>query len=526
MSMSLASRFIEVARRHWSRAAMLDTTGQQLTYGRALTASLLLSKRIADRTAGDEMVGILLPASVGGALANIAGALAGKTVVNLNFTAGAELMAAAIEQCRIRTVITSRRFLEKVSIPPDGGMIFLEDLIKSIGAVEKISAATRARVSASAGLVRARPAADLATVVFSSGSTGVPKGVMLSNRNLLANIDSLLRAFPLTPDDCFVGVLPFFHCFGLTGTLWLPLLVGCRVAYHPNPMDAKTVGELAGAHRATMLISTPTFCQSYLRRCTKEQFEHLKYAIVGAEKLRQPIAAAFREQYGIDLLEGYGCTETAPVIAVNRPRTERDTDPGAGIRPGSVGRPIPGVDAKIVDRTTGDPMTANQEGLLLVRGENLMEGYLGEPARTADVVRDGWYVTGDVARIDEDGFIFITDRLSRFSKIGGEMVPHVRIEDTINALLGDACAAVTAVPDEARGERLVAFYSKPQIGPDELWQRLSDSPLPKLWVPRRDSLIVVEAIPTLASGKVDLRALRQLALERFGRPLISPSPAR
>jgi acyl-[acyl-carrier-protein]-phospholipid O-acyltransferase/long-chain-fatty-acid--[acyl-carrier-protein] ligase len=534
MSDRLDLRFIDVARRHWSRVAMVDTTGRQLTYGRALVASLLLARRIARRAEGDDKVGILLPASVAGALANIATTLAGKTAVNLNFTAGAELMAAAVEQCRVRTIVTSRRFLEKADIQPNDAMVFLEDWIAGGGAVEKAGALAMARLWPARGLTAARAdsasgveraAPELAAVIFSSGSTGVPKGVMLSHRNILANIDSLLQAFPLTPEDCFIGVLPFFHSFGMTGTLWLPLLVGCRIAYHPNPMDAKTVGELAAAHQATMLISTPTFCQSYLRRCSKEQFAHLKYAIVGAEKLRPPIAATFREQYGIDLLEGYGCTEMAPVIAVNRVPL-CPTDLQAGIRPGSVGRPIPDVEAKIVDQATGKTLGPNQEGLLLVRGANQMEGYLDDADLTAEAIRDGWYVTGDVARIDEDGFIFITDRLSRFSKIGGEMVPHVKIEDTINAAIGEACAAVTSVPDEDRGERLVAFYANPHISPEELWQRLAGSDLPRLWLPRRDSLVAIDAIPTLGTGKVDLLELRRLALERFSSASASRPPAR
>jgi acyl-[acyl-carrier-protein]-phospholipid O-acyltransferase/long-chain-fatty-acid--[acyl-carrier-protein] ligase len=338
---------------------------------------------------------------------------------------------------------------------------------------------------------------------------------MISHANILANIDSLAQVFPMSPSDCFLGVLPFFHSFGLTGTLWFPLLQGSSAAYHPNPMDAKTVGELAGTYRGTMLISTPTFCQAYMRRCTKEQFAHLKYAIVGAEKLRAPLAAAFQDQFGVGLLEGYGCTEMSPVVAVNRPNVEHWSERQTGSKPGSVGHPIPGVAAKVVDQATGEGPIVGREGLLLVKGPNMMQGYLGDPARTAEVMRDGWYVTGDIATIDEDGFVFITDRLSRFSKIGGEMVPHIKIEDTINTLLGEPSAAVTAVPDEARGERLVAFYTRADVPPEALWERLSQTDLPRLWLPRRDALIPIEAIPTLGTGKVDLRRLRQLAVERL-----------
>jgi acyl-[acyl-carrier-protein]-phospholipid O-acyltransferase/long-chain-fatty-acid--[acyl-carrier-protein] ligase len=527
----LDARFIATARRSWSTVAMADSTGQELTYGRALTAALLLSRRIAERASGDDMVGLLLPASVGGALANIAALLAGKIPVNLNFTAGAEAMETAAAQCGIRAVITSKRFLQKASIDATPAMVFLEDLIAGIGGREKLTTLLKARLAPARTLV-GRPTAtgpmrELATVVFSSGSTGVPKGVMISHGNILANVESLAQIFPMAADDCFIGVLPFFHSFGLTGTLWFPLLQGCRVAFHPNPMDAKVVGELAEKHRGTMLISTPTFCQSYMRRCTREQFAHLKYAIVGAEKLREPLAAAFRAQFGIDLLEGYGCTEMSPVVAVNRPNVEDGHEKQIGTKVGSVGHPIPGVAVKIVDQDTKEGPLVNRDGLLLVRGPNMMRGYLGQPERTADAIQDGWYVTGDIARVDEDGFLFITDRLSRFSKIGGEMVPHIKIEDTINGILGEAASAVTALPDKARGERLVAFYTRQDLSPADLWERLCQTELPRLWLPRRDSLVPIEAIPTLGTGKVDLRRLKQLATERLAgaAPVAPPSSA-
>jgi len=515
----LHTAFIRTAKRRWSRFAMADSTGQKLSYGRALVGALLLAKRIERRTAGEETVGLLLPATVGGALANIAVLAAGRVPVNLNFTIGAEAMQAAIDEAGIRTIFTSKRFLEKAGLATLPSMVFLEDLRAEISGVDKLRALLFARLTPAPLLARhyrrGRRADSLATIIFSSGSTGVPKGVMLTHANILANVDSLAQIFPMSSPDCFIGVLPFFHSFGLTGTLWFPLIQGCGVAYHPNPMDAKTIGELAETYRGSMLISTPTFCQSYLRRCTKEQFAHLKYAIVGAEKLREPLATAFEQQFGVSLLEGYGCTEMAPVVSVNRPNVEHQREKQIGTKFGSVGHPIPGVSAKVVDQETGEGPLVGREGLLLVKGPNLMKGYLNQPERTAEVMRDGWYVTGDIAMVDEDGFIFITDRLSRFSKIGGEMVPHVRIEEAINLILGDSCAAVTAVPDPSRGERLVAFYCHPGTPPEDLWDELNKTELPRLWLPRRDCLVPIDAIPTLGTGKIDLRKLRQLAAERL-----------
>jgi acyl-[acyl-carrier-protein]-phospholipid O-acyltransferase/long-chain-fatty-acid--[acyl-carrier-protein] ligase len=279
-------------------------------------------------------------------------------------------------------------------------------------------------------------------------------------------------------------------------------------------MDAKTIGEIADAYKATMLISTPTFCTSYMRRITREQFAHLRYAIVGAEKLRDSLRIEFREKYGVELLEGYGMTEMSPVVSVNRPDVALADSSQIGHKPGSVGHPIPGVAAKIVDRETGADLGTDKEGLLLVKGPNMMAGYLDAPEKTSEAIRDGWYVTGDIARIDEDGFIFITDRVSRFSKIAGEMVPHVKVEEAINAVLAEGASVVTAVADAAKGERLIAFYAQPGLSPEAVWEALNRTELPKLWIPKRESLIPVEAIPTLATGKVDLRRVKQLALER------------
>jgi acyl-[acyl-carrier-protein]-phospholipid O-acyltransferase/long-chain-fatty-acid--[acyl-carrier-protein] ligase len=525
----LHTAFIRTAKRHWGRLAMADSTGQKLSYGRGLVGSLLLAERIRRRTPGQDVVGLLLPSSVGGALANIAVLAAGRIPVNLNFTSGPEAMAEAIEEARISTIFTSKRFLEKAGIAALPSMVYLEDLRAEISGLDKVRALLAARLTPASLLARRyrgdRTAASLATIIFSSGSTGVPKGVMITHANILANVDSLAQIFPMGKSDCFIGVLPFFHSFGLTGTLWFPLLQGCAVAYHPNPMDAKTIGELAETYKGSMLISTPTFCASYVRRCTKEQFAHLRYAIVGAEKLREPIATAFEQQFGVALLEGYGCTEMSPVVSVNRPNVEHHREKQIGTKFGSVGHPIPGVSAKIVDQETGEGPLIGREGLLLVKGPNMMVGYLNHPERTAEAMRDGWYATGDIAMIDEDGFIFITDRLSRFSKIAGEMVPHVRIEEAINVILGEACCAVTAVADASRGERLVAFHTKSDVAAEALWDQLSATELPKLWLPRRDSLFYIEAIPTLGSGKVDLRKLRQLAAERAERGISQPPPA-
>ena len=513
----LHTRFIRVAKRHWFSFCMADTTGTELSYGKTLVGSLLLSRCIASRCAGESMVGVLLPASVAGALTNIAILLAGKVPVNLNFTAGREAMESAIADCGLKTLITSRVFLSRANLEKRAGMVFVEDLRKEIGRFETVSAFLRALLVPSACLVhryRRQNPNDLATVIFSSGSTGTPKGVMLSHHNILTNVEGIGQVIQFTSGDRMMGILPFFHSFGFTGTLWLPLLAGFGVVYHPNPTDAKTIGETVQKYRAKLLISTPTFYGGYIRRCTKEEFATLRYVIAGAEKLREQIAAGFQEKFGVPILEGYGCTELAPVVSVNTPNVVFGKETQIGNKPGTVGHPIPGVSVKIVHPDTFEPLACGEEGLLLVKGPNVMLGYLNQPGLTKDAIRDGWYVTGDIAAVDEDGFIRITDRLSRFSKIGGEMVPHVRVEEVINSILGSASSVVTSVPDSHRGEKLIALYCQNGITKEELWQRLNDSDLPKLWIPKRENLHQIDSIPVLGSGKADLNQIKALALEK------------
>jgi acyl-[acyl-carrier-protein]-phospholipid O-acyltransferase/long-chain-fatty-acid--[acyl-carrier-protein] ligase len=508
---TLAKRFIRVARKSWSHRAMTDSTGRTLTYGEALIASRLFSEYIQRSHADEKMIGIMLPASIGAAIANLGIVLAGHVPVNLNFTAGRDALDSAAGQCGLKAIVTSKLFLGKGKIEQRQGMIFLEDLL-TFGTVQKLMAFLRMRLLPAGMLVGAAKADDLAAVLFSSGSTGAPKGIMLSHRNVISNTGSVNHLFQAGNADTIAGVLPFFHSFGFTYTLWFPLLNGASVAYHAQPLDAKGLGDLIEKSKANFLPAPPTFCKAYVRGCTKQQFASLRYVLVGAERLQPALSDAFFEKFGVRMLEGYGATEMSPVISVNVPDREGPGVKQPGTRMGTVGQPVPGVAAKVVDRETGEPLGPGEEGMLLVKGPNRMLGYLNRPDETAAVLRDGWYVTGDIVTMTEDGFIKIVDRQSRFSKIAGEMIPHNKIEEVLQSLFADTVCVVTGVADERRGEKLVAFVEAAGITSKEIWQRLLETDLPKIWIPKSDDIHVIEKLPLLGTGKVDLRAVVQMAL--------------
>jgi acyl-[acyl-carrier-protein]-phospholipid O-acyltransferase/long-chain-fatty-acid--[acyl-carrier-protein] ligase len=517
---TLHRSLINTAHRHPFRFAMGDERRPRMKWGGALLASILLARRLRATWDGQEMVGILLPPSVPGALVNFAATLAGKIPVNLNYTSSNETLASCAAQCKLETVITTKLLLEKIPLQVPGKTIFLEEVAASPRLGEKILALVLWFLPG--GLLervlsdgKSRTLDDLATVIFSSGSTGEPKGVMLTHYNIGSNIEQVGQTFMLDRKDTLLGVLPFFHSFGFTVTLWLPAVLGVGVAYHPSPLDLAAVSELVRDYRVTFLLATPTFLQAYMRRCSPEDFGSLQFVVVGAEKLPERVAVAFEDRFGIRPLEGYGATECSPVVAVN---TRDFRAPGfrqVGAKRGHIGHPLPGISVRIVDPDTGEPTPIGTSGLLLVRGPNVMKGYLGRPEKTAEVLQDGWYVTGDIAAEDEDGFLTITDRLSRFSKIGGEMVPHIKVEEKLHELAGvtEQKFVVTSVPDGKKGERLVVLHT---LTPDELkatTDRLGESGLPNLWMPRANQFFHVDELPHLGTGKLDLRGIREAATQ-------------
>ncbi len=512
--------FLQTARRHPLRFAMADFRTPQLNFFSALTRTILLARRLRTVWSGQKTVGVLLPTSIGGALVNLAAMFAGKVPVNLNYTASDAVVEACGQQSGLATTVTSRAFLEKVKIQPPGKVIYLEDLAEKPGFGEKLAAFFAATcfpasaVEKLAGAERRAGLDDLATIIFSSGSTGDPKGVLLTHYNVASNVEQLNQVFMLHKDDRILGILPFFHSFGFTGTLCLTSAVGIGVVYHPSPLDARGIGALVEKYKVTFLLATPTFLRAYTKRCTPEQFGSLRFVIAGAEKLPDQVSLAFEDHFGIRPLEGYGCTECSPVVAVNTMDFRAASFRQVGAKRGSIGHPLPGVVLRVVDPESQAVQAIDQSGLLLVRGPNVMRGYLNKPEKTAEVLREGWYNTGDIATIDADGFVRITDRLSRFSKIGGEMVPHIKVEEKLQELAAAAeqVFAVTAVPDEKKGERLIVLHTLNEEALSEILARFAETDLPALWKPRADQFRRIEAMPYLGTGKLDLRRLKELGL--------------
>lgn len=506
------------------RQAFSDSSGRVFRRFGALAAVIALARTLRQHWHGQQKIGILMPPSIGGAFANLAAAMAGKTTVNLNFTAGKNGMHSAIRQAELKIIISSREFIDKakLEIPDNAALVFIEDLLASLSAPARAVAAIAAACLPVSLLERFCKTSEKtgldtpATIIFSSGSTGEPKGVLLSHFNIIANVEGVGQVLTVNDDDRLLGILPLFHSFGYM-SLWFAIRYGMSIVFHPNPLDAAKIGEISESSGITFLIATPTFLQIYLRRCSPGQFGSLRIVFTGAEKLPEKLAIAFEEKFGIRPIEGYGATECAPAITVSTLDYRGQGIYQFGSRRGFVGHPIPGVSVRVVDPDTRELLPPGKPGMLLVKGPNVMQGYLGRDDLTAKVMHDGWYTTGDIAIIDETGFVKITDRLSRFSKIGGEMVPHGRVEDALHEAAETEIRvfAVTAVPDERKGETLAVLYTIAEEKIPQILDKMAAMGLPNLFIPRRDKFIKVDQLPLLGTGKIDLQALKQTALSRL-----------
>lgn len=501
------------------------TTRREITAAQMVGVAAALGLHLR-RTVKERRVGIVLPPGAGSTLANLAALVAGKTPVNLNFTAGRAALESSLRTGDIRVVLTADALRGKLTdFPwPEDTRDFAATLAAAGGkraVLPWLLAAWILPNQLVAALLRLPKVGDRdeAGVLFTSGSSGEPKGVVLSHRNVLANCWQLSSLSILPADAVMLGCLPIFHSFGFSATVWYPLLRGCRVVTVPSPLDGRKIIDALSEERCTVWVAAPTFARPVLRKAEPRELRSLAVLVTGAEKLPADLAALSRDKFHLEALEGYGLTETSPVVAVNQPHpppaAETNT-PQAGRRAGSVGRLLPGIDARVVDPETGAERPATETGLIQLCGPNVFSGYLDRPDLTAAALRDGWFQTGDLGRIDEDGFLHIEGRLSRFSKLGGEMVPHGTVEREISRAFGledaEGCPVfVCGVPDPAKGEQLVLLTTRAEITADALRERLPAAGVPNLWIPR----IVrrVDAIPVLGTGKLDLKAAQALARE-------------
>ena len=513
---TLAMAAIGLLRQHPTRVCVRDAQGTLVNW-QALGVARTLFSHLA-LTAEDHRVGVVLPPGRAGTLVNLALAMGGITSVNLNHTSGPAAVKRMCEMAGIRTIITAAPYLKRIGNPElPGQLIHIEAILPKLHKMAVLWQ-TAVCMALPARWTCVGKADDVATIVFSSGSTGDPKGVQLTHRHVLANCRAVRQGLDLQPyTDVVLSPLPLFHSFGLIPGMWLGLTHGLSIAAHPDPTDGKTIGELAHSLQATFMLSTPTFVRGWMRRIEPEQFKSIRLAVVGAERCPAELKAAFKERYGTELLEGYGCTELCPTIAVNLPEVRRDREVEIHSRDGSVGRALPGLDVFTVDVTTGEKLPPDTDGLIVVRSPSRMLGYLDRPDLTEKAFVHGGYNTGDIGRVDTDGFIRITGRLARFAKIAGEMVPL----DNVEALLLTGLAAqsdtaelaVAAVADDARGERLVVLHTAFAGDWAAVFAALEGQPA--LWKPKQKDLAEVAEIPKLGSGKRDLAALKKIALERF-----------
>ncbi len=498
--MLLHHRFVEIAKKQGKKLAIVDRSlNRRVTYSKALIGSLILSEKFKAYDEG--FIGIMLPTSAGCVLSVLGALMSGRVPVMINYSTGAAQNAEfAQKKCDFTTIITARALLEKVKCPVVPGMVFIEDIMKGVSLADKLGALMKSLLPTGTLLNRIAGGDqdDTAFILFTSGSERDPKAVQLTHRNIVSNVESLSRAFELTSDDIFLANLPYFHIFGQTGNLWAPLYHGMTLVSYANPLDYKAVCDAIREEGCTLVVGTPIFLWGYLRKSTEGDFKSVRIALSGADKCPEALRKEFFEKHRVVLLEGYGTTETSPAISVNLP--------GAN-KPGSVGRPIEGVSVRLENYETGEKCGVGEIGKILVKGENVMKGYFDDFEETTLHIRHGWYDTGDMGYMDEDGYLWHVGRLKRFLKIGGEMVSLVKVEDVLDRLLPkDASCCVVEVPDHIKGAKIVAAVTQ-KLDEKQILRSMSEQ-LPNIALPKQ--FVVIEELPKMASGKIDFRTITDM----------------
>ncbi|MCP4596404.1 acyl-[ACP]--phospholipid O-acyltransferase [Neptuniibacter sp.] len=526
---TIPNAFVRSMKNGSSGFAVADVDGGPLSQRKLLTACAMFRKVIVD-TEGQN-IGLLVPTSSAGAIANISSLMAGKTVVNMNFTAPSDSVASALEQAEVKTIVTAHRFVKKLKargIDPEiwfGGrdVLYMEDIKASFSKWQALTTLAAVSILPTSilqhWLCERNSLEDTAAILFSSGSEGAPKGVMLSQRNIMANLRQTADVLNVRGDDCIMATLPLFHAFGLTVTCFMPLIEDMPVVCHPDPTDAAKIGKGVARYKATLMCATSTFMRLYAKnkRVHPLMFSSLRAVVAGAEKLDPNVRDSFERKFHVPVVEGYGSTETTPVASTNLPDS-LDTDwwtVQVGNKPGTVGLALPGSTFRIVDPDTLEELPVGEDGLILIGGTQIMKGYLNNPDKTADVVveLDGlrWYKSGDKGHLDEDGFLTIVDRYSRFAKLGGEMISLTSVEGKVREILQQPELPLVAVnlPDEKKGEKVILLLET-ESDTGEIRQGLISGGMPALMVP--SEIFAVESVPLLGSGKTDFCTAKNLAL--------------
>jgi acyl-[acyl-carrier-protein]-phospholipid O-acyltransferase/long-chain-fatty-acid--[acyl-carrier-protein] ligase len=496
----LHESFVRTAKRDEKKLAIVDrATNQRVDYKSVLIRALILAEKL--KGTDDGFVGVMVPTSAGCIYATLAVLMSGRTPVMINYSTGAsDNCREAQRRLAFRTILISRALLDRIKCPVVDGMICLEDLAKRVSKLDKLRGAFRATVSADRIISRLPKGsdADTAVILFTSGSEKDPKAVPLTHGNIASNIEGVSQAVEFTADDVMLANLPLFHVFGLTVNMWLPLTYGMTIVTYPNPLDFKSVCTAVRDERVTVMVGTPAFLAGYLQKSDPGDFAGVRLVITGADKCPESLRRGFWDKHRIILLEGYGTTETSPVISVNTPQHNR---------PGSVGRALPNVEVRIEHYDTGEACRVHEIGKVLVKGPSVMRGYFDDFEATSMHLRHGWYDTGDMGFMDDDGYLWHVGRLRRFLKIAGEMVSLVKVEDVLERLLPDDCSCcVVEVPDALRGARIVAAVTA-EVDEKTILAQMAES-LPRIALPRQ--FVVLPELPKMSSGKLDFRRITEI----------------
>ncbi len=505
--MLLHHHFVRIAKQYEDKLFIADrTTDKRVSYNRALIASLILADKF--RKYDEGFIGIMVPTSAGCALSILGAMMSGRTPVMINYSTGAaQNVEYAQKRCAFKTVITSKALLQKINCPKLPGMIFLEDIMESVSFLEKIKTALRAKLPLERLLkkIHAGEEDDNVVILFTSGSEKEPKAVQLTHRNIWANLEGISKMFDLTADDIFLANLPLFHVFGLTANFWLPLYYGMSIVTYANPLDFKNICDIIRQEKITFVVGTPIFMWGYLRKSEPGDFASCRIMLTGADKTPDSLRNDFLQKHNITLYEGYGCTETSPVISVNTPTANR---------PGSVGLPLPNVRVRMENYETGEECSVGEIGKILVKGDNVMRGYFDDFESTSLSLRHGWYDTGDMGYQDADGYLWHVGRLKRFMKIGGEMVSLIRVENVLERLLPeDVVCCVVEVPDSVRGAKIVAAVTR-KLDEKAILKKMSEE-LPNIALPK--NFVVFDELPKMGSGKIDFRRITDMVQETIRR---------